>query len=224
MDAVVVPGPAAEDAVLAMGVRPQNIYTGFNCVDMQPFLAVAESTTDTHARGGHRFLYLGQLIERKNVHTLLHSFARARADEDTLIIAGDGADRPRLLRLTEELGLYGSVHFAGHLPYTDLPSLMASADTLVLPSTEEVWGLVVNEALAAGCQVVVSTAAGVSRSVQRMTGVFVAEPTTDAMSDAMRDAKRQHSGRIQSPEIAAHDAAAFAGVFSDALRIERQSQ
>ncbi len=57
---------------------------------------------------------------------------------------------------------------AGFVNQQELPSWYAAADTLVLPSdSRETWGLVVNEAMAAGLPVVVSDAAGCSLDLVR---------------------------------------------------------
>jgi glycosyltransferase involved in cell wall biosynthesis len=52
------------------------------------------------------------------------------------------------------------VTFAGHKSYDEIPSYYSSAKALILPSRSETWGLVVNEAMAAGLPVIVSQRCG----------------------------------------------------------------
>ena len=62
--------------------------------------------------------------------------------------------------------MYGvSVRFAGFVNQSAIAPFYASTDVMVLPSRRagETWGLVVNEALQAGCSVVMSDAVGCHR-------------------------------------------------------------
>ena len=52
-----------------------------------------------------------------------------------------------------------TLHFAGSLPYDKLPSIYSEADIFVLPTLADTWGVVVNEALAAGLPVLGSVRA-----------------------------------------------------------------
>ncbi|WP_179223222.1 glycosyltransferase family 4 protein [Microbacterium sp. Yaish 1] len=209
MDAVVVPGPAAADALRDLGVHESRIFEGFNAVDVARFAAVAHLAPEGE---GHRYLFVGQLIERKNVDGLIHAFARCRRPEDSLTIVGTGEQGASLEHLVARSGLGSTVQFVGSLAYELLPNLMADHHTLVLPSTEEVWGLVVNEALAAGRHVVVSDQAGVAQSVSGMPGVYVCPPAT-GLQQAMADSRQAWAGPRRDPAIARHTPEAFAEVF-----------
>lgn len=227
LDAVVVPGLAAEQAVLAMGIAPDRIYRGFNAVDVEVFSAAAREATaqndpeaqndaEAHA-GGHRFVYVGQLIERKNIDALLQAFNQVRAAGDVLTIVGQGDQAAALEKRAGELALRESVVFTGHVSYDDLPGLLAQQHTLVLPSEEEVWGLVVNEALAAGCHAVVSQNAGVAMSVESMRGVVVVQTDSVSLAAGMAESRDQWRGRIMDAEILEKTPEAFADVFWRAL-------
>jgi len=197
-DGVITPGPAATEAVRAMGVPEDRITTGFGTVDVERFSAQARSIRARLVkRSGHHFLYVGQLITRKNIATLLRAFASMRAPADTLNIVGTGPLDDYLQRLTHQLGLEQNVTFAGHQDTDLLIQSYAAADTLVLPSTEEVWGLVVNEALSAGLSVVVSDKCGVSRSVATMPAVYVTDPHEGNLMTALAQARQE----AQRPDI-----------------------
>ena len=217
MDFVVVPGVAAGDAVRAMGVPEGKILTGFNAVDVDAFAEAAKSTPDRTAASGHRYVYVGQLIKRKNIERLIRAFGRVRNFNDSLTIVGDGEMRSMLENLSHSLALDGFVRFEGHKPYAALPGTLSQADTLVLPSEEEVWGLVVNEALAAGCQVVVSNRAGVAPSVAGMAGVYVVGVDLPGLEKGIIAAREQYVGRVRTPEITQFTPEKFADVFHEAL-------
>ena len=219
LDAVVVPGEAARQALLAMGVEDSKIFVGFNPVDVSGIRrgAVAVRANACPEPSGHRYLYLGQLIERKNVAGLISALWRMGESEDTLTVAGTGHLLDELSALRDELGLQDRVAFVGPVEYGKVPEVLAEHHTLVLPSTEEVWGLVINEALAAGLHTVVTRTCGVAESVDGMQGVFLADTDSASLAGAMEASRSAWDGPVEEPEILAHTPQAFARVVLDAV-------
>lgn len=76
-----------------------------------------------------------------------------------LLFVGDGALRESLEKLTAHLGIE-RVRFLGFQNQSKLPALYQLMDLLVLPSDFEPWGLVINEAMCAGCAVIASDKVG----------------------------------------------------------------
>lgn len=202
VDAIVTGGPASTAAVLAMGVPVDRVVTGFNAVDVNRFhTAATEYRKASSASSGHRFLFVGQLIPRKNLEAAIAAFRMMRHKDDEFIVAGSGPKEADIRAAAHHLGLADSVRFLGDIRPANLPTLYASCHTLVLPSTNEVWGLVVNEALAAGLHVVISSMAGVTPSVAKMAGTFPAIPTAQALARQMEASRRHWQGPIVNPEI-----------------------
>ncbi|MCL5671823.1 MAG: glycosyltransferase, partial [Acidobacteria bacterium] len=79
-----------------------------------------------------------------------------------LALIGDGPHRPKL----EEYFAGTPTYFAGYLKGTELAAAFASADVFFLPSRTETLGLVLLEAMAAGCPVVAAAAGGILDIVQ----------------------------------------------------------
>lgn len=228
MDFVVVPGEAAAGAMLGLGVDPSRILRGFNAVDVREFhrAAFSQSHDDlVGARSGHRFLYVGQLIPRKRVEAIIQAFVRMAAPDDELTIVGTGALREDLQLLAD--GCEPRIEFLEHTNNSDMPAVMARHHTLVLASEREVWGLVVNEALATGMHVVVTDNCGVVPSVRGMQGVHVAEMNLIDLTLQMRISRAAWKGRIAEPEILQHTPERFAEVFDSAftasVRARRQA-
>src|SRR5690606_37936439 len=98
--------------------------------------------------------------KRKGVRELLEGLAKAENQNIRLKIVGDGVEWDNLFRLTETLNLTNQVEFVGYKQYEELIPFLVWADVLVMPSLEEIWGLVINEALAAGLPVIASVFAG----------------------------------------------------------------
>lgn len=222
MTRVVVPGPAAYAAVLGMGVSPDRILVGFNAVDVRAFNKAALSIGDACDKGsaGHRYLYVGQLIGRKRVREIVQTFLQVAEPEDQLTIVGTG-------ELFDELQTVAranrsQVCFLGHVNNSELPRIMANHHTLILASEREVWGLVVNEALASGMQVVVTENCGVSRSVEGMRGVHIAQEDLQDLAELMRCSRTSWTGRIRNPEILEYTPSRFASVFDEAFAAARQ--
>jgi glycosyltransferase involved in cell wall biosynthesis len=202
VDAVLTVGVASADAARTFGAPPERVVTGFNPVEMESLRAgVTAARIQARPRPGHTFIYVGRLVTVKNLPTLLNAFAQAGQAEDRLLIVGDGPLRERLERQAAALPVARQIEFRGLQTGQGLHESLASAQTLVLPSVREVWGLVVNEALAAGLHVVVSERAGAADSVRRMTGVYVAEPTVSGLAAAMTESRRVWNGYIENPEV-----------------------
>jgi len=110
-------------------------------------------------------LFASKLQTRKHADHLLEAYARLCATQPAagqlpyLLIVGDGEERGRLEARTRELALEG-VRFPGFRNQSELPAFFALADVFVLPSRHEPWGLIVNEAMAASCAVIVSDEVG----------------------------------------------------------------
>ena len=190
----------SKTALIEMGVSPEKIQVIFNPVDVSWFSSFAKKHRKQQV-AGHRFLYVGQLIDRKNVATVIQAFKAIKNENDTFTIAGEGSLELGLKMLSRSLGIEESVNFVGHKRKEELGMLYASSNTLILASTNEVWGLVVNEALASGLNVIVSNRCGVAEFVNGMKGVFVCNTTNESISNTMIRSRQHWKNPINVPEI-----------------------
>ncbi len=108
------------------------------------------------------FLYVGRLAEEKNVAGLLAAYFDYRRSGGgwSLVLVGDGPERSSLVRMAVTSPYGPDVHFAGLKSASELPQYYAFAGCFVLPSAREPWGLVANEAMAAGLPLIVSRRCG----------------------------------------------------------------
>jgi glycosyltransferase involved in cell wall biosynthesis len=108
-------------------------------------------------------LFASKLQPRKHADHLLEAYLRLRTSllnvAPYLLIVGDGEDRSRLESFAQQHHLTG-VRFTGFKNQSELPRLFSLADVFVLPSHHEPWGLIVNEAMSAGCAVITSDEVG----------------------------------------------------------------
>ncbi|HVE77045.1 MAG TPA: glycosyltransferase [Actinomycetota bacterium] len=105
-------------------------------------------------------LFMGKLVAWKRPGDVLE--AAARVDGLRVLMAGDGPLRAELEHRASMPDLNGRVEFLGFVNQSEAPRIYASSDVLVLPSSYEPFGVVVNEAFACGVPAVVSDACGAS--------------------------------------------------------------
>ena len=179
VDAFLVIGSRNRDYYRSFGVPDEKLFWAPYGVDNEWFALTDIDRAAARARIRSRlgvgpdtvvFTSAAKLIERKRPFDLVDAVAAVRkhgVDAHALFI-GDGEQRAAIERRAMEQGARGAVTIAGFVNQRELPDWYAAADALVLPSdARETWGLVVNEAMAAGLPVVVSDAAGCSVDLVR---------------------------------------------------------
>jgi glycosyltransferase involved in cell wall biosynthesis len=179
VEAFLVIGSRNREYYRSFGVPDEKLFWAPYAVDNEWFALPETERAAARARirsrlgvGEHALIIAtaAKLIERKRPFDLVDAVAALRdqgIDAHALFI-GDGEARTAIERRAAAAGIRSAVTIAGFVNQRELPSWYAAADTLVLPSdSRETWGLVVNEAMAAGLPVVVSDAAGCSPDLVR---------------------------------------------------------
>jgi glycosyltransferase involved in cell wall biosynthesis len=168
-DAFIVAGVSSFEYLRRFGLAKESIFTAPNAVDIEFFAdhaALVGSDVAAHRRMlkvPARFaLCVGRLVRQKGVFDLLHAYAQlapSLREELSLIFVGDGAARRELEQQAAEIDP-GRIEFAGFLQREPLASYYALAESFVLPTHTDPWGLVVNEAMACSLPVICADAAG----------------------------------------------------------------
>ncbi len=96
-------------------------------------------------------LSVGQFIHRKGFDVLMNAATKLDTDTGVYIVGGEPTEE--YLALKESLGLK-NLHFVGFKTKTELAEYYAAADVFTLPTREDIWGLVINEAMAYSLPVV----------------------------------------------------------------------
>ena len=171
-DYAIVGGTRHREYLHDLGFNDQRIGLRYNAVDNAFFTdgvgaLRATGRPEAFEAPDRYFVFVGRLAPEKNVDLLLRSFSeyRRQGGQWGLVIVGDGPDGPALVRQAGELGVAAQVTFAGHRSTQELLPFYAFAAALVLPSSREPWGLVVNEAMASGLPVIVSRVCGAAGDV-----------------------------------------------------------
>ncbi|NJN88076.1 MAG: glycosyltransferase family 1 protein [Leptolyngbyaceae cyanobacterium SL_7_1] len=115
-------------------------------------------------------LYVGRLSAEKEIDRIkpvLEAIPQAR-----LVLVGDGPYRAELEKIFADTPTY----FAGYRTGADLAAAFASADAFVFPSRTETLGLVLLEAMAAGCPVIAANAGGIPDIVTDGVNGYLFDP------------------------------------------------
>lgn len=184
-DAVIVPTAAMRDRLAAMGVTA-GIAVVPSGIDVAAFGAGRPSAEGRRAMGARPdrrlAFFASRLAKEKNVGLLIDAVAAADPSLH-LAVAGDGPEREALELRAQARGIAGRVTFLGAVPRERLPVMYANADAFVFPSTSETQGIVLAEALAAGC-LVVAADTPLNRDVLGEAGRFV-RPEVGALAAAL---------------------------------------
>lgn len=126
---------------------------GYSVVDNRHFARGKAQTSNRPI-----LLTVARFAPEKNLETLIRAFQKSELRNHwTLQLVGGGPEKEELVRLANQAE---SIVFSDWLSYAELPDLYASASFFILPSRFEPWGLVVNEAMAAGLPIALSEECG----------------------------------------------------------------
>ena len=130
---------------------------------------------------------VGQFIERKGFDLLLEAWNKLDGKNAELIIVGGGDDRPKYEAFIAENKLT-NVTIIDFLAKEALYDYYKASDIFILPTREDVWGLVVNEAMACGLPVVSSDNCVAAQELieQGENGFIYPVYDIDAMKDCLQ--------------------------------------
>ncbi len=157
--------------LISLGMPSERIFIGYDVVDNTYFAERSESSRKNQGQLRRRlglperyFFVCARFEETKNLERLLEAHAtyhqRSGAKAWSLVIAGDGILKQKLIHLAKKLNIESYVVFAGLKRYDEIADYYALASGFVHASIKDTWGLVVNEAMAAGLPVLVSNRCG----------------------------------------------------------------
>jgi glycosyltransferase involved in cell wall biosynthesis len=232
-DRFVVPGKSSFAYLQSLGRAADKIFTAPDAVDNDWFedhanIARSQSAELRNRLGlpGRFILFVGRLVREKGIFDLLEAYGRLEDDVRSavgLVFAGDGKSTAELEWSAKRIRP-GTIHVAGFAQREALAAIYGLADVFVLPTHSDPWGLVVNEAMACGLPVIVTSVAGCAADLvdDGRNGYVVPVADSDKLSRAIDailrnpELKRQMSAlskeriRQYSPEACAAGLAAAA--------------
>lgn len=133
---------------------------------------------------GKIILSIGQFIHRKGFDVLLKAAASLQEDAHIYIVGGEPTEE--YLTMCKDLGLT-NVHFLGFMKKENLLRYYQASDLFVLPTREDIWGLVINEAMAFALPVITTDrcVAGLELVEDGVTGYIVPVGDHEALAEKM---------------------------------------
>lgn len=206
-DAYLAYGTKAKKFLVHYGANPQKIFVSCNTVDINYFsressrlITRKEEIKKEKGYPSKIILFSGLLIPRKNLDVLLEAYREIANEDVGLIVLGDGPLKDKYEQWCVDNHVR-NVFFEGRRPMDELPRYYAISDIFVMPSTREVWGLVVNEAMACGLPVLCSEKSGVADDLikQGLNGFTFDPEDICALKNLLRflldnDEKRKEMG------------------------------
>ena len=183
-------GKATTEYLVHYGAKSEKVweypFTSLFEKDILPKPVSAEEKQtlrqELNLQEGKVILSIGQFIHRKGFDILLKAAARLPEDTHIYIVGGEPTEEYR--QLCTELSLK-NVHFLGFMNKERLLQFYKAADLFVLPTREDIWGLVINEAMAFGLPVVTTDrcVAGLELVEDGVTGYIVPVEDVNALAD-----------------------------------------
>lgn len=154
------------------------------------------------ARQPQSILFVGRLVSDKGVDVLLSAFGKVAATTSAhLSIVGQGPHEELLYQQTAALRLNQRVSFLGAVAGPNLVALYNSHELVVVPSRMEPFGIVVLEALACGCKVIVANQGGLPEAAG---GLAQLVPPEDAEALALAIVNQFQQSYPAANKVAAH--------------------
>ena len=195
-------GSKAKEYLMDLGASEKKIFISMNTVDTTFFTQrTDEIRASLKPDNKFHFTYVGFITVRKNLMKLMEAakLLAARRIDFVIDLVGDGEDKSLFENFVKENGLLKMVNFVGFVQKNEVPSWLARSSCFVFPSEYDIWGLVVNEAMAAGLPCISSVRSGVTTDLVKdgETGFAVDFSDAEIVSEKMNwlidhtaDAKR----------------------------------
>lgn len=151
-------------------------------------------------KGRNIILFVGRLVEVKNLSILLEACSHLKEDYHLLIV-GDGPMRQQWQTMANKLNI--TCTFLGQKNDEELEAIYRIATVFVLPSKMEAFGAVTNEALLAGCYCCISSNAGSACLIENGVNGYLFNPNSseelaDKISHFLQKEKKGKSLMIHS--------------------------
>lgn len=206
------------DLYRSYGAPEQALFLSHLCVDNEAYAIARNSEKRFDVMLSGR-IAPGKMPEFfREVTKAIHR----RKNDLTVLIAGDGPNREALLRGLAEDGI--ATEYAGFVSQRELPNRYASARLLLFPTRGDAWGLVANEACAAGVPVITCRAAGAAGElvIDGVNGRVLpleSEAWADAAMELLTDpAKRERFARDATERVQEYNYENAARGIADAIR------
>ena len=184
---------AQRDYLLSEGIAADGVRWIPNFSSLAPVAGVQCNENVT------KIVALGRFVHKKGFDLLLRAFSRVAGNDFRLYLAGDGAERRRLMDLAAALNLGNKVIFAGW--QDDVRGFLLQGDLFVLPSRYEPFGIAVLEAMACGIPIIATKCHGPVEILDN-DSAWLCNADEDALTGALNTAISDPDGRQRRAQAA----------------------
>ncbi len=175
------------NAVLAMGTLGVDCFKRLGCLRDRLYPYMYQSGTppyppkskDSSEAKQLRFVYIGQLNSRKGIDLILNACLKI-SDGWTLDVFGSIGEQERLLMDAAKTDKDGRIRHHGRINSDEVVNHLRLYDICLIPSRHDGWGVVTNEALAAGIGVLVSDTTGSKDLIEASGAGMIVEANNEA--------------------------------------------
>ena len=208
VDIALSPGKASDEYFTTSGLKTKQIVRAPHTVD-NDFFSSDNEQKEQAAKAWRQqlgipdehkvFLFAGKLEPKKDPELLINAFTKLleKRQDIHLIIVGSGILEKKLKKLVSDLSnpltsavcrLTSHVYFLPFQNQSLMPIVYRLSDVFILPSKSETWGLAVNEAMASGRPVIVSSKCGAARDMvdEGINGFVFKATNTESLLDKMQ--------------------------------------
>lgn len=188
VDGFVFNSRTTRSTVEALGIEDRPSVVAFPGRDtVHPTLSVEDVERRSLAPGPLRILFVGSLIPRKNLHTLVSALSTVPGDSWTLDVVGGLDTNPgyvgRVKHIIGGMKARDRVRLLGTVTGQDLENLYAKSHLLAVPSTYEGFGMVYIEGMGFGLPALASTTGAASEIIGHgQTGFLVDALNTSSIA------------------------------------------
>ncbi len=195
VDAIISVSKYIKKELVNVGIEEDKIHPIYNL--FPPWNVVEDA--GSHNPATISLFAPGRLFKEKGFSTLIEALRLVAKEMDgvELIIAGDGPEKKRLMRLARDIGLRGQVRFLGKIPNRNMVKFYSMSDIALLASIHpEPFSRIPLEAMKC-CKPIVATNVGGSPEavVDGVNGILVPPNDSAAMAEAILELARNRDLR-----------------------------
>ena len=155
----VVAGRQSKDYLVKLNFRRESIFTPINVVDNNYFLKSKDTKIIPFS---NYFLCVARFIKKKNHKTLIEAFEIYKRNNGklNLLMIGSGPEEQSIKKERNKSKFQKSIFIDSWKQISELPTYYKNSKAVILASSTDQWGLVVNEAMACGKPCLVSKNCG----------------------------------------------------------------
>jgi glycosyltransferase involved in cell wall biosynthesis len=163
-------GTRAKEYLISIGAKAESIQILYNAIDVNYFSENSEKFDATDKNNlkeklgietSKTILFSGRLIRMKGIFEMIEGFEKYyKHDSDvSLLLMGSGPDENKLKKIIASKNIK-NVIFTKFIQYAELYKYYSISDLLLFPTRQDIWGLVINEAMACGLPIITTNVAG----------------------------------------------------------------